>query len=464
MNNSINSRKTITFLNHSSFIISTNTTNILCDPWFNGLAFHNGWSLLHDNSHDINQLNFDYIWISHEHPDHFSIPTLSRLTKKTTFLFQKTLDKKLKCYLEDKKHKVIELENKVEYQFKDLKITNIICDGFDSVLVVEYPDKSILLNINDARVDLNNHIENEILPCLRCRQVDTMMFQYSYANWAGNIDDKKTPTFQQKIWDKKNDYAISKLQPKYIIPFASFIYFCHKENAHWNQYDWLQHIYFKYKDYESKLIIPQPNQIINISENLQNKLNINNLKALKYWKNKKKFAKLKVDTQSVTIDCLKAEYKNFHTLLKKKNKLIGLVKREKNFLLSVDIFDLKLNLKIGLFQELFEVSESCNQVYHVSLSSEMLLLLFAKQYARGTLTVNGRITFNYTYAHLFFLFFFISYANNIGCIFNCPNDLNITKLKSILNNLVIMSILNENYLHKKVILRDINTFNKIYKQ
>ena len=90
----------IQFLNHSSIIIGSRKTRILCDPWFLGTAFADGWSLLNDRSHDINKLRFDYIWISHEHADHFSIPTLNMLRSKAIFLYQDTLDKKVKSYLD----------------------------------------------------------------------------------------------------------------------------------------------------------------------------------------------------------------------------------------------------------------------------------------------------------------------------------------------------------------------------
>ena len=102
----------IQFLNHSCLILNTSKIRILCDPWFTGTAFGDGWSLLHDNSHNINEIEFDYIWISHEHPDHFSIATLLDLKKNCKFLFQETKDKKVKKFLESKGHTVIELKNK----------------------------------------------------------------------------------------------------------------------------------------------------------------------------------------------------------------------------------------------------------------------------------------------------------------------------------------------------------------
>ena len=48
------------------------------------------------------------------------------------------------------------------------------------------------------------------------------------------------------------------------------------------------------------------------------------------------------------------------------------------------------------------------------LSKESMIFLLNKDYARGTLCINGRIVFNYKYMHLFFIFFFMPYANNVG--------------------------------------------------
>ena len=66
----------ITFINHASFIIEGNGKSILTDPWYEGEIFNKGWKLLIENeTKDINNIldSIDYIWISHEHPDHFSI-------------------------------------------------------------------------------------------------------------------------------------------------------------------------------------------------------------------------------------------------------------------------------------------------------------------------------------------------------------------------------------------------------
>ena len=67
----------ITLVNHASVLIESNGTSILSDPWFFGPAFNGGWSLLFENKEEeIKNIlsRTKYIWISHEHPDHFSVP------------------------------------------------------------------------------------------------------------------------------------------------------------------------------------------------------------------------------------------------------------------------------------------------------------------------------------------------------------------------------------------------------
>ena len=282
----------VKFLNHSSYIISSPKTKILCDPWFKGTAFSDGWSLLYDNSHDINNLEFDYIWLSHEHPDHFSIPTLRELHKSCTFLFQETKDKKVKKYLEEKGHSVIELKNKEEIKIGDLKITCIVCAGFDSSLLIKYPDGKVLLNINDVMV----------LDDIEVDKVDLLTFQYSYANWAGNKGDKKIPEYLQSIIDDKNDKAIAKFKPTAIMPFASFVYFSHEENFYWNDNNWIDHVFNKYGDNRTTLIFPFPDQSISLNNLEVRTYYVHNMAAKTFWKDKRKDLIIKDKVKPLSLD------------------------------------------------------------------------------------------------------------------------------------------------------------------
>lgn len=419
-------------------MLQTETTKILCDPWFKGTAFGNGWSLLHDNSHEINELEFDYIWISHEHPDHFSIPTILELTNKCTFLFQETKDKKVKKFLESKGHSVIELKNKEVTKIGDLDITCVVCDGYDSSLLVNYPDGKVLLNINDARVELNSHLENEIIPLLKSETVDLLAFQFSYANWAGNEGDKNIPRFLQKKTDEKNDWVISKLSPKAILPFASFVYFSHEENFFWNESNWIEHVFKKYSSNRPTLIFPIPDQ----SLNLNNVKNIHyteaNISALEFWKQKHERLQIKDKIQPKSLDKIKESYLIFNKILNEKNMLLQGMKNGEQIFLNIKIYDLDTTIKVGLKESSFEVVD---EVEAISVSSETADFLFTQLFARGTVSINGRVSFNYEQAHRFFLFFFIPYANNIGIYFDYLTKITKDMLMSILKTSVMMAII-----------------------
>lgn len=427
----------IKFLNHSCFIVSSPSINILCDPWFKGTAFGNGWSLLHDDSHDINNLNFDYIWISHEHPDHFSIPTLLELERNQTFLFQETEDKKVKKFLESKGHFVIELKHGEVTKIGDLELTCIVCDGYDSSLLVRYPDKKLLLNINDARIELNDHLSNEIVPLIGDEVLDLLTFQFSYANWAGNLGDAEIPKFLQNEIDEKIEYAISKLQPKALMPFASFVYFSHEENFHWNENNWLDHVFEKYSVSEPTLIFPQPDQSISFNQLASYEYTDSNDIALNFWKEKHQNLRIKDRVKSVTLSNLRDCYLQFNKKLNEKNSLLDLVDGNQNFYLTIKISDLNTTIKVGLVDSFFcEVNDRAS----VSVSSETAKLLFTQLFARGTITINGRIEFDYDTAHMFFLFFFIPYANNVGIYFSPPQKLTKSMLRSITKTSVMMAI------------------------
>ncbi len=87
----------IKFINHACFIVESEGQRIMCDPWFEGSAFDNGWSLMYEKIVP-DPAEYDSDWVSHEHPDHFR-PSLfngsSIPTDKSIVLQDRPKDKKL---------------------------------------------------------------------------------------------------------------------------------------------------------------------------------------------------------------------------------------------------------------------------------------------------------------------------------------------------------------------------------
>ena len=91
-------------LGHAGFHIETTAGGIIFDLWLDGSIFNNSWDLLEPSqfSEDI-LLNTKWIWISHEHPDHFNPKSLLQIPnhyrKGIKVLFQNTNDHKVVNWL-----------------------------------------------------------------------------------------------------------------------------------------------------------------------------------------------------------------------------------------------------------------------------------------------------------------------------------------------------------------------------
>src|SRR5688500_8453623 len=64
--------------------------------------------------------------------------------------------------------------------------------------------------------------------------VHVLLDQFSIAGWPGNADDTPRKEHSRQRMMRKLLQDIEILKPRYVVPFASFIRFCHQENAHMN--------------------------------------------------------------------------------------------------------------------------------------------------------------------------------------------------------------------------------------
>lgn len=79
----------LTYINHACIIVRVeNGVSFATDPWILGPAFGNGWYLAHPSREDALDLlkSVDFIYISHNHPDHLHEETLQNLSKDQWFI------------------------------------------------------------------------------------------------------------------------------------------------------------------------------------------------------------------------------------------------------------------------------------------------------------------------------------------------------------------------------------------
>ena len=145
----------IEFVNHASVILSHDNVSILSDPWFNGAVFNDGWRLLHEvNAERINNIlkKITHIYISHEHPDHFSPSFFTNeknknilIEKNVKILFQETKDKRVVNFLKKQNYEVIEVKNDEEIKLGDEVTAEIKkYDFYDSLFIFKTPELKIL--------------------------------------------------------------------------------------------------------------------------------------------------------------------------------------------------------------------------------------------------------------------------------------------------------------------------------
>ena len=388
-------KTSVKFINHASVIISDGNVSVLSDPWYAGEAFHKGWNLLHEtNQDDVEKLleTVTHIWISHEHPDHFSISffktyigILKHLAIK--ILFQKTKDKRVFNFLRAQGLEVQELEfNKSFNLSHDYRVT-CIKDGFyDSGLLIE-SDGEKILNLNDCEVNTPNRAD-EVFAITG--EVDVLLTQFSFAAWKGGVNNKKwrDEAAKEKISTVK--LQIKKFQPKKVIPFASFVYFSNEENFYLNDAvnrpDQLKEML---KEYATKLVILAPNDILGGKSEM-----LNEAQALSFWQ--KKYHKIhshKLNKYATTdLASIRNSFGAYCERIEKNNslrmiKVIRTLSPISAFKpIVIQLTDLDLNIKFDFVNKLFlETSDPAM----LSMKSESLEFIFKNPFGFDTLTVNG---------------------------------------------------------------------------
>jgi hypothetical protein len=201
-------------------------------------VFNNGWSLISKSVftyHDFGDI--DYLWFSHEHPDHFFPPNLNQIPDqfkaRITVLFQHTIDQRVVNYCRNKKFNAV-IELKPDTWFPLAPDFSVLCEHYaegDSWICFR-GNQLTYLNTNDCGIRNAGRAQRILKKC--GGQVDVLFTQFSYAYWAGNPGQKE---YRQRIADEKLEWM--KMQcdifsPRIVVPMASYVYFSHEENHYLN--------------------------------------------------------------------------------------------------------------------------------------------------------------------------------------------------------------------------------------
>ena len=409
----------ITFVNHASVIFSHKNIRLMTDPWIFGNAFNNGWKLLSESKFTINDFqNITHIWFSHEHPDHFHPMVLNKIPenfkKNITILFQDTIDHRVMKKCEQLKFKqIIEMKPGEFIHLDDEFQIKCVPNGtYDSWFYAEIGDKKVL-NINDCMVDSNS--QSKIVKRM-IGDVDILLTQFGYASWVGNPEDVQLRVDASREKLQRIQIQDKIFQPKFIIPFASFVRFSHKDNHYMNdQMNRIENVEKFIREKTNSIpIILYPGDIWSGKEKIDNSLSIN-----KHTDDLQKNLELYDDPKIIEFDELQKLASAYIDDIKKRNNLTFVkLLHNLHFFKTTNIFLKDLNISVS-FNLIDGLKKSVSDKLNVDIitDSDSLSFVFSWDYGVDTLFVNGRFRTSGGKIMNFFRLFLIGTLNNNGRTF-----------------------------------------------
>ncbi len=381
----------VRLVSHASILVETAGCRIWTDPWLFGKAFNDSWSLLGPVAWEDSWLDsIDYLWISHEHPDHFHLPTLRSLPESfkqhVTVLFQENNSTKMFDAfrrLGFPRHRALPHRRLVEL----VPGTRVYCYQvlpMDSALAVQ-TDDGCLMNLNDAELNARD--------CRTIRgdlgRIDVALNQFSIAGYAGlAARDRHLPELAGRVLD--NVVANHRdLEAGCTIPIASFVYFSTRDNRYVNAFANTPAQLaerFQREGLECAVLFPgdryEPGAPHDSGPALERWAEVYGaLDELPYDRG-----------ETVPLDAVRAAFESCARDLADKYPRWLLRRLEP---LTVRIPDLAVTVRLSLadarFEEIDSASESGSRQPQLEVNSQPLRLVFAQPFGMQTLGVSARL-------------------------------------------------------------------------
>lgn len=395
----------LTFINHAGYVIESEKSVLIVDPWVEGPAFDNGWALLDNSISNFDLVKFIidkkkriFIWISHEHPDHLSMSFLKELQKNQdniiTFLFQKTLDGRVAKFIRKLGFKVIESNDTAEVIDPHFSIVTFPYSGGDSFCLAMCEGVSIL-NINDCAVG-DEQSANSIRHSYNryTGKIDLLMTQFGYANWVGNPDEVALRENSAKEKLDRISIQCRIFDPRSVVPFASFVYFSDSDNFHANDaQNSPQDVanLFSHDSIKSNLIILKPWDELNLESDLDLH-RADHDSNVAHWVRLSKVIKpedLKIKQYS--IEEIIREYRLYNKKIFKCFLVAPYILERIGFIgpLKIYLYDLKTNIQLSYCEEIC-VYKGFKSDCDISMASATLVFTIKNEYGANTTHVNGK--------------------------------------------------------------------------
>ena len=220
-------RVKIRHLNHACVIVETEKIKFAIDPWVIGSAFSNGWWLKNPSPADsFSELNScDFIYISHNHPDHLHPLSLDKINREMVLLTASFQSKSTIRYIKEMGFNnsiALGFEKKLVNQTDEIAITALKSGDFrdDSGLLVQIGEFVMLLGVDSNFLDFWRFPKN------------VSLYASSFASGASgyplcfeNKDEKEKIKIINRNKTSKKEIvrqALKKMRPFYYMPYAGF--------------------------------------------------------------------------------------------------------------------------------------------------------------------------------------------------------------------------------------------------
>ena len=212
---------------------------LLTDPWLVGSVYWRSWWLQnYPSAAEIDWLATSaHVYVTHEHPDHFHMPSIRRLGTDPLYLFPDLAEQGFVRYLTEHGYRA-KAAPAVHWLpvGEGVSILSIPMWNDDSLLLIDTPN-ALILNLNDAK---------PLPPVLKalCRLADRigkpriLLCSYSPASVVNSfLDDNGVVALRSER--HYVDYACrlcDRLSIDYYLPFASQAVFCRPDSFWANDY------------------------------------------------------------------------------------------------------------------------------------------------------------------------------------------------------------------------------------
>ena len=378
----------ITYLNSASVLIQDGNSSILCDPWLVDGEFYGSWCIYPPCPIKPEELNsVDAIYISHIHPDHFSVKTLKRMNKNIPIYIHKFNYDKLKKNIENLGFNVVEIPHEENIKItNDLSLKILAADNCNPELCRQYfgcglyekttgsttidsmsvitNGKQVVVNTNDSPFPLGIESAKKIKNYYK--NIDFLLVGYSSANsypQCFDLSEQEIQLGQKQVISKFLDWAksyVELFEPKFFMPFAGK-YVLGGKNFHLNNKrsiidieDALEHLNNSINNNISQGIILNQMSTFDISKGKseQEYVPINKFERTKYSENV--LSKLKYDFEDDDMPTLNDLTELIPNCLKNFNSKIRQLNFKTNTKILIGLPE-KMYLLINVNEETFEI-------------------------------------------------------------------------------------------------------------